>query len=70
MKLRYYQEDCIKEILSMNYGERKIVEAPTGSGKTIMMSELCNTTDKRVLIVVMSSELKECYLMVNLNIYY
>ena len=59
MKLRYYQEDCINAILSMNYGERKIVEAPTGSGKTIMMSELCNTTDKRILIVVMSTELKE-----------
>ena len=29
MKLRYYQEDCIKEILKMNKGERKIVEAYT-----------------------------------------
>ena len=59
MKLRYYQEDCIKEILKMNKGERKIVEACTGAGKTIIMSELCRLTDKRVLIVVMSSELKE-----------
>ena len=59
MKLRYYQEDCIKEILKMNKGEKKIVEACTGAGKTIIMSELCRLTDKRVLIVVMSSELKE-----------
>ena len=59
MKLRYYQEECIKEILKMNKGERKIVEACTGAGKTIIMSELCRLTDKRVLIVVMSSELKE-----------
>ena len=59
MKLRYYQEVCIKEILKMNKGEQKIVEACTGAGKTIIMSELCRLTDKRVLIVVMSSELKE-----------
>ena len=59
MKLRYYQEDCIKEILKMNKEEKKIVEACTGAGKTIIMSELCRLTDKRVLIVVMSSELKE-----------
>ena len=56
MKLRYYQEDCIKEILKMNKGEKKIVEACTGAGKTIIMTELCRWTDKRVLIVVMSSE--------------
>ena len=54
MKLRYYQEDCIKEILKMNKGEKKIVYLPTGSGKTIVMSELARRVNTRVLIVVLS----------------
>ena len=59
MKLRYYQEDCIKEILKMNKGEKKIVYLPTGSGKTIVMSELARRVNTRVLIVVLSKELRE-----------
>lgn len=59
MKLRYYQEDCIKEILKMNKGEKKIVYLPTGSGKTIVMSELARRVNARVLIVVLSTELRE-----------
>lgn len=59
VNLRDYQEECINEILSLPKGERKIVKAPTGSGKTIIMSGLVGRLQGRVLIVVPSTELRE-----------
>ena len=58
-KLRDYQETCVNKIVNMKEGERKIACLPTGAGKTIVMSEVCKRVIGRLLIVVMSKELKE-----------
>lgn len=58
-KLRDYQEECVNNIINMNEQSRKIACLPTGSGKTILMSEICKRTNKRVLIIVQSSELRQ-----------
>ncbi|NRU52499.1 DEAD/DEAH box helicase [Clostridium beijerinckii] len=59
MKLREYQKQCIKAIQTMQIGEKKIVYSATGSGKTIIMSELARITKGRILVVVCSTELRE-----------
>ncbi|MEO2601098.1 DEAD/DEAH box helicase [Clostridium butyricum] len=58
IKLREYQQDCINKILSMSKGEKKIACLPTGSGKTILMAELCRQINSRVLIIVFNTELR------------
>ena len=58
IKLREYQQDCINKILSMSKGEKKIACLPTGSGKTILMAELCRQIQGRVLIIVFNTELR------------
>lgn len=59
MQLRYYQEDSISEIMKLKEGDRKILQLPTGSGKTIVLSELAKRSEGRVLILVQSTELRE-----------
>lgn len=57
--LRDYQIECIKKINNMTQNEKKIVQIATGGGKTIILSELARQTKGRVLIVVMSTELRK-----------
>lgn len=59
MELRDYQSECINELLLLKGGEKVIVKAPTGSGKTILMAGLVQMVSSRVLIVVPSTELRE-----------
>ena len=59
IKLRDYQEKCVNNIMNMNNGSRKIACLPTGSGKTILMSEICRRAKGRILIVVISTELRK-----------
>lgn len=58
-KLREYQEECVDKIVNMKEGSKKIACLATGAGKTIIMSEVCKRVSGRVLIIVMSKELKE-----------
>jgi len=58
-KLRDYQEESVIAMNNVPIGERGLIVLPTGSGKTICMAELCRQTTSRVLIVVISKELRE-----------
>lgn len=58
IELRDYQIECVDKILNMKSNEKKIVELPTGAGKTIIMSELSRRINKKLLIVVDSTELR------------
>lgn len=59
MKLRYYQEDCVKAIENMDINQKGVVCLSTGSGKTVILSEVTRRATGRVLIVVMNTELRE-----------
>lgn len=59
MELREYQKNCVDAIEGMDIGEKKIVYMATGSGKTIVMSAIAKENEGRILIVVMSTELRE-----------
>lgn len=59
MELRKYQIECLEKVKDMQVGERKICYLPTGSGKTVVMSAIAKETKGRVLIVVMSTELRQ-----------
>jgi len=60
MKLRKYQQEIIDYIeASVAFGSTKIiVEAPTGSGKSLLISELCKSyPDDKIVILVNVSKL-------------
>ncbi len=59
MELRKYQIECLEKVKEMEVGEKKVVYLPTGSGKTVVMSAIAKDTEGRILIVVMSTELRE-----------
>jgi len=60
MKLREYQKESISKIKGLKMGEKGIISLPTGTGKTIVMSGLAKEEiTERILIVVMSTELRE-----------
>lgn len=59
MELREYQIKCLEKVKEMHVGEKKVVYLPTGSGKTVVMSAIAKDTKGRILIVVMSTELRE-----------
>lgn len=59
MELREYQIECLDKVKEMHKGEKKVCYLPTGSGKTVVMSAIAKETEGRVLIVVMSTELRE-----------
>jgi superfamily II DNA or RNA helicase len=59
MKLRDYQEEAIKLIKEVKPKERALIQAPTGSGKTIILATLAAQANGRTLIVVPSTELRE-----------
>jgi superfamily II DNA or RNA helicase len=71
IKLRPYQENAINDILEEVYfnNTRNIVlDAPTGSGKSVVISELCKRLDGNVVVMVnitplveqIANHLKEC----------
>lgn len=57
--LRDYQIESVEAMNNVPIGERGLIVLPTGSGKTICMAELCRQSTKRILIVVISKELRE-----------
>ena len=59
MQLRYYQEEAVNAMINLQKGDRKLLQLPTGSGKTILMAELARRSTGRVLILVQSTELRE-----------
>ena len=59
VQLRDYQQESVEKILNMSEREKKIACLPTGSGKTILLSEICRRINSRILIVVQSSELRQ-----------
>lgn len=59
MELREYQKESINKIKELQIGDKGIISLPTGTGKTIVMSGLAKETPERILIVVMSTELRE-----------
>ncbi|GFN32565.1 DEAD/DEAH box helicase [Paenibacillus xylaniclasticus] len=59
MKLRDYQEECLREIKRMKECQKSLVVCATGGGKTVIFSKLAAETKGRVLIAVPSTELRE-----------
>lgn len=59
MELREYQKESINKIKELKIGDKGIISFPTGTGKTIVMSGLAKEETERILIVVMSTELRE-----------
>jgi superfamily II DNA or RNA helicase len=60
MELREYQQESINKIKELKIGDKGIISLPTGTGKTIVMSGLVKEeATERILIVVMSTELRE-----------
>jgi superfamily II DNA or RNA helicase len=57
--LRDYQIESVEAMNNIPIGERGLIVLPTGSGKTICMAELCRQSTGRILIVVISKELRE-----------
>lgn len=54
MELRNYQSQAITDIVGETmFGSNNIVlEAPTGSGKSVIISELCNKLDGNIVVMV------------------
>jgi ATP-dependent helicase IRC3 len=74
MNLRNYQRECIDSILNF-YAQGKnrlLVSLPTGSGKTVVFSQLTRELNQRTLILAHTSELllqaKEQLLMMNVSL--
>ena len=61
MKLRDYQEDCLKQIEKKhNEGiHRQMVVLPTGAGKTVVFSELIKRKQLKTLVIAHRVELLE-----------
>lgn len=62
MQLRKYQSTAIEETMceiEMFSSENIILEAPTGSGKSVLISELCRRLDGSVVVMVNISPLIE-----------
>jgi len=63
IKLRKYQEDSVKEILSFFYNgqkkDRPIACLPTGAGKSIVIADVTSKLKKGVLVLQPSKELLE-----------
>ena len=60
MKLRRYQSEAVEYVeASVAFGSKKIIiDAPTGSGKSLMISELCKRfKDENIIILVNVSKL-------------
>lgn len=58
MILRDYQEEAVGSVMSLVEGGKSVVlQAPTGSGKTVMASEIIKRSPKPVLALVHSREI-------------
>lgn len=58
LTLRPYQHEAIERLMaSLHQGEYPVCSMPTGSGKTILLAELCNRLEGRILIVTHRREL-------------
>lgn len=56
--LRPYQEEAVNAILeSLRAGKHPVCQLPTGSGKTLVIAELCKRLDGRILVVTHRKEL-------------
>ena len=56
--LRPYQEESVTNIIeSLRAGANPVCNLPTGSGKSIVLAELCNRLDGRILVVTHRKEL-------------
>lgn len=56
--LRDYQQDAVSSIIeSLRAGHNPVCNLPTGSGKTHIISELCNRLDGRILVATHRKEL-------------
>lgn len=56
--LRPYQQEAIDKLLSsLNLGKNPVCASPTGSGKSILVAELCNRLEGRILVVTHRKEL-------------
>ena len=60
MRLRPYQEEAVASIIhSLMAGKQPVCCLPTGSGKSLVIAELCNRLHGRVLVVTHRKELIE-----------
>lgn len=58
MKLRYYQEDCIKKIIwSLKLDGNDLVSLPTGAGKSIIIAKIADYLKKDILILQPTQEI-------------
>lgn len=58
LTLRPYQQDAIAKLLtSLMHGKNPVCALPTGSGKSVIIAELCNRLDGRVLVLSHRREL-------------
>jgi DNA repair protein RadD len=56
--LRPYQQEAVAKLqTSLGLGSNPVCAAPTGSGKSVMIAELCNCLDGRILVVTHRKEL-------------
>lgn len=56
--LRPYQQDCIEKIIKdLSCGRHTVAALPTGSGKGVIIAELCRRLDGRILVVTHRKEL-------------
>lgn len=58
LTLRDYQEEAVAHIIeSLRAGANPVCNLPTGSGKSVVLAELCNRLDGRILVVTHRKEL-------------
>lgn len=58
--LRPYQEEAIEKLLaSLSHGKNPVCAVATGGGKSLLIAELCNRLDGRILVVTHRRELIE-----------
>ena len=50
--LRAYQKEAVDAMLKMEKGQRGLINAPTGSGKTIVMAKYCELMKENIIIIV------------------
>lgn len=59
MQLREYQQECLDYILSFNQGYKGLVIAPTGTGKSVMLSSVVANLNAKWLILQPTKEILE-----------
>lgn len=58
-ELRDYQQEAVEIIESMEAGENRLIAIPCGTGKTVIFATVASNSDKKVLIIVPSTELRK-----------